>query len=308
MTMKRKSFFLIVITFLFLAYSFGILTSCSVKPSIVGTWRLESGKFSCSYSTFDHCAIELSENGEYIVYSGEYYTMVSSRGAYSNDEKHLEMIADDVLHLTYNYSKNGDDLSIVSSAGTARFKKIDMDKSPVAFDESVAFESVIDQGYEIVESKVSSYNDTKRMVEMTAITSYTYLDLMVERRDEYEYSAIAERWFLSESEVINTTSKWNILGRWKGHTSNTGDEILNILSIDDGEVTISYDYPPTWGYSAGFTYNGTLPFYEASDGRAFFKIPSFGNYTGPFASIWTTIFIDKFRGLYSEVVNYNRLE
>lgn len=130
-----------------------ILAGCSFRSSLIGVWRLESGTFSCGYNTFDHCAIEFNENGEYVIYTGDYYCFVSSRGAYSDSGKQVELIADDYLQLKYNYMRNGNDISIVSSAGTARFKMVDMDKKPKPFDEKMAVEQVYDQGYDVLYQK-----------------------------------------------------------------------------------------------------------------------------------------------------------
>lgn len=257
------------------------------KKNIIGIWRMNSGGFSYGFTSYDTGAIEFRDNGEYIIYTGSNYTDDYNRGSYTYDNKQITLIVEGAFHFTYNYSLNGNQLSMVSSSGTLNLTKVDLNAAPRAFDDSQVAQRYIDQGYQVQEYNLVSQSSDERIYHTTIAQSYTYMDEVIIREDKYLYSRIGEMWYLNESSDYNVSEDWHILGLWT-HENVGYVTTLRFYSFDGSEANIDYYSPPTMAGS-GFEYTGTVSVTRVESGKYRFDL----------GENWTYILIEKDRGVSS---------
>lgn len=257
------------------------------KKNIIGIWRLNSGGFSYGFTSYDTCAIEFRDNGEYIIYTGSTYSDDYNRGSYTYDNKQITLIAEGTFHFTYNYSLNGNQLSMVSSSGTQYLTKVDLNATPKAFDDSQVSQRYVDQGYQVQDYNLVSQSSDEKIYHTTIAQSYTYMDEVIIREDKYLYSRIGEMWYLNESSDYNVSEDWHILGLWT-HENVGYVTTLRFYSFDGSEANIDYYSPPTMAGS-GFEYTGTVSVTRVESGKYRFDL----------GENWTYILIEKDRGISS---------
>ena len=208
-----------------------LLTNVFGKKNITGVWKLKSG----SFVGYDLCALDFRDNGEFILYTGDLYTRISERGSYSNDNKQITLISDG-MRFYYNYSVNGNDLSVVSSSGTANFMKMNVNGEPSSFNESVLAKKYIDDAYTVSDLILVSQDRTSRTYQYTISKSHKYAEEIQQIEEQYLYSLIAGQWYMESSNVIGRSNNWDVNGVWK----TNGGITLVIYSFSDDSVT--YDY------------------------------------------------------------------
>lgn len=234
------------------------LYSCSAKQSIIGIWRLKSGQFSYSTQTYDQCAIEFTENGEYLIYEGGNYSNVFYRGSYTYNGKQLNMVMDNIFNITMNCTANDSSLTIITSRGPSRFIKIDINAPVRHFDDSIIQSRYMNEGYQVLDVKLYASGEQLLAYQTKMANHYKYMDEEILRQDCYVYTPIGQYWYLSDSYDVEKYENWHINGLW------TADEKrLEIHSFTSESATIDY-YSPRFGAPA-YQYAGDVKVYSFTD-------------------------------------------
>lgn len=286
-------------TLLFLAAMLLFLCSCSAQASILGTWRLESGRFSYGTRSYDasekECAIEFTDNGEYIIHQGENYNVTLYRGIYSYTGQQLNLLIDNFFNNTMNYSISGNTMTLVTSLGSSTFSRVDMNAPIPNFPEDVLPSRFQNDGYTVVDlSLVFSDADT-RTYHATLKKTYPYMDTEFSRKDQFVYSRIGRFWYLNETEDFNINENWHIDGIWK-----KGNNTLKIVSFNTTQAEIEFDSPGIYAYSyAGFANVHTVTTWD-NDTAYVIEIPNGRTKTFGESGIYSNVGVNKEEG----VVNY----
>ena len=224
-----------------------LLSGVFSKKSIIGIWRLKSGNFSTAFSyTYETCALEFRDNGEFIIYGGENYTDDNDRGSYTYDNNQIKLYGG-VFEIVFNYSLSNNQLSIVSSGGTAHFEKVDMNITPSAFDESQVSKQYTDKGCIVRGCILFSQSEDERVYHTTLAQSYKYMDEEIIREDRYAYTRIGKKWYQSSSNEYSTSESWHINGLWIKQ-ENCLPELLRIYSFDGNKIQMEYySSSPSYG-------------------------------------------------------------
>lgn len=235
-----------------------LLCSCSAKPSIVGTWRLESGKFSYMSETYDKCAIEFTDIGEYVLYEGKHYENDYYHGSYTYNGNQITMVIDGIFRYSANCSVEGDRLVLVTSSGTASFVKIDTSSPATSFGDYAIRSLYEGKGYQVSHVNLVESTEYTQTYQTTITASYRYMDEEILRQDTCVYSKIGQNWYLSSSEEVDVNENWHINGLW-----TAGDKKLEIHSFTSESAIIDY-YSPML-FQPAYQSSGEVKVYSFTD-------------------------------------------
>ena len=248
MKKELKTIFVLLIA-LSICISVIMFTGCSdPKKALTGRWLLSTGEFMDN----DSVAFEFKENGEICIYTGYSFDEEPEHGNYTTDGKLLKFIDyyDDYFgfqrSMTFNYSVKGDTLSIVSSSGTATFRRLDVDAEPQDFDERIIYDEheqsydyYSKKGYTVDDISLESQSKTVRIYRVETTASYNYCDSMIVWEDRYMYSPIREIWYLYSKDIIEEKENWHINGVWTLEDYGF-DETIDIISFSENRIQFDY--------------------------------------------------------------------
>lgn len=277
-----------------------LLCSCTAKPSVVGTWRLESGRFSYMSNTYDKCAIEFTDMGEYILYEGDNYENDYYHGSYTFNDKQISMVIDDMFRSSANCTIDGDRMVLVTSRGSATFVRIDTTALAGRFDDSMIRNTYESEGYQVAYVNLTESTENTRIYKTKITQSYQYMDEEIIRQDIYAYSRIGQHWYLENSEEISANENWYVNGIWT-YSDGFTPHALRIHSCSSTEAVVDYHISYGFPYS-DYDFSGTVPVTKGTVGLS--QIEECTRLTFPErngSGSYTSVFLDKDKGVMKEI-------